>query len=180
MGKLREFVSPQAALPSERAPPPFSPFPPPSHPSPPRQSNVVPPGPQPGAVSPISHQAWPGTQACLGHTALHSQSFSFSSSSNAFIPASSNKLSLGANRLQIVLPHPCHRPVSPNTTHPCPHPDRPILHQRNPPASVPSTTNELEARGPPFLLASRSIADPALSLPARRRQASSHRYRRPV
>lgn len=49
-------------------------------------------------------------------------------SSNAFVPTSSNKLSWCqpfADHLTSPLPY--HRPVSPNTTHPCPHPDRPII-----------------------------------------------------
>lgn len=120
----------------------------------------LPPGPQPGAVSPISHQAWPGTPGGLGHTTLHSQSFSFSS--NAFVPTSSNKLSgcePFADHLTSPLP-----PSSLAKHHPSVPPSRPSHHapsQRNPPASRP---NELEARGPPFLLPSRSITDPALSL----------------
>lgn len=149
MGKLREFVSPQAALPSER--PPEAPL---------DNLTSLPPGPQPGAVSPISHQAWPGTPGGLGHTTLHSQSFSFSS--NAVVPTSSNKLSgcePFADHLTSPLP-----PSSLAKHHPSVPPSRPSHHapsQRNPPASRP---NELEARGPPFLLPSRSITDPALSL----------------
>lgn len=87
--------------------------------------------------------------------------------------------SLGANRLQIISPHPCHRPVSPNTTHPCPHPDRPIMLPHSATLLLLDQTNWRPAGHPscfpPVVLPTRPCP-----CTARRRQASSHRYRRPV
>jgi hypothetical protein len=116
-----------------------------------RQSNVAPPGPQPGAVSPISPQAWHVWVTRLKSEAPHPSPPPIPS-----IPTNVLAIPLGANRLQIISSYHVakqHPSVPPS------HPTNP--QQRNPPRLQP---NELEARGPPFLLPSRSITDPALSL----------------